>query len=428
MSKNKILLSLGTLVVAAVVVVGGTLAFYNDTETSTGNIFTAGSIDLKVDHLKQTYNGVDCKTCDVEIKSDTTNEVTATVGGTDTGPFPHAAVLVSTINPAWTANVSGANWIWWTDPTPEAEKGIETTYTFRKTFTWMGPISGASLSLATAADNGYEVWLNGVNIGGDAGEQNYNAAGQDSYSGFSGQIIQGTNVLEIKVKNMARPAGQTWDNPGGLLYKLTIDGNCGDAYFKNHCSLWQEKDLDGSEKFFNFDDIKPGDFGTNVISLHVYDNDAYSCLITSNQNDEENTVYESETGDITPNTGELQNYINVLTWDDSDGDGVQEAGESILGNGPLSSLENIMSMDTSNGLTLASTTTKNIGLAWCAGTLTLASTTSGITCNGSGMLNDAQSDSFSADLTAYAEQVRNNGTFQCSQVHLPPPPASPEPN
>lgn len=37
------------VVAAAAVVVGATTAFFSDTETSTGNTFTAGSIDLKVD-------------------------------------------------------------------------------------------------------------------------------------------------------------------------------------------------------------------------------------------------------------------------------------------------------------------------------------------------------------------------------------------
>src|SRR3989344_181487 len=158
---KKILLSIGTLVVVGTIVAGVTIAFYNDTETSTGNIFVAGSIDLKVDHTGQTYNGVDCKTCSVTIQSDTTNEVTGQVGGTDLGPFPHPAVLVSLpLNPAWTASIPGASWIWWTDPTPEAEKGIDTIYTFQKTFTWMGPIAGATLNLYAGADNSYQVYLN----------------------------------------------------------------------------------------------------------------------------------------------------------------------------------------------------------------------------------------------------------------------------
>src|SRR3989338_287537 len=57
---KKILLSVAGIVVIAGAVTGATIAFYNDTETSTGNIFVAGSVDLKVDHTYASYNGVDC--------------------------------------------------------------------------------------------------------------------------------------------------------------------------------------------------------------------------------------------------------------------------------------------------------------------------------------------------------------------------------
>src|SRR3989338_10415158 len=46
---RKILLSSVVVVAAAAAVVGATTAFFSDTETSTGNVFTAGSIDIKVD-------------------------------------------------------------------------------------------------------------------------------------------------------------------------------------------------------------------------------------------------------------------------------------------------------------------------------------------------------------------------------------------
>jgi len=55
----KLILSLSVIAAAAVVVVGATTAFFNDTETSTGNVFTAGSIDLKVDSFGAIYNGND---------------------------------------------------------------------------------------------------------------------------------------------------------------------------------------------------------------------------------------------------------------------------------------------------------------------------------------------------------------------------------
>src|SRR3989344_2031755 len=47
---KKILLSFGIIAVAATIVVGATGAFFSDTETSTGNTFTAGDIDLKIDN------------------------------------------------------------------------------------------------------------------------------------------------------------------------------------------------------------------------------------------------------------------------------------------------------------------------------------------------------------------------------------------
>lgn len=53
-------MSLSVIAAAAAAVVGGTGAFFSDTETSTGNVFTAGAIDLKVDS-QQHYNGMICR-------------------------------------------------------------------------------------------------------------------------------------------------------------------------------------------------------------------------------------------------------------------------------------------------------------------------------------------------------------------------------
>ena len=48
------------LVASLAVIVGGTGAFFSDTETSSGNVFTAGAVDLKIDHTEATYNGESC--------------------------------------------------------------------------------------------------------------------------------------------------------------------------------------------------------------------------------------------------------------------------------------------------------------------------------------------------------------------------------
>ncbi len=56
---KRIFLSIGAIIFAGAVVAGATGAFFNDTETSTGNTFTAGAIDLTVDSV-QHYNHMVC--------------------------------------------------------------------------------------------------------------------------------------------------------------------------------------------------------------------------------------------------------------------------------------------------------------------------------------------------------------------------------
>ncbi|MCX6737609.1 MAG: SipW-dependent-type signal peptide-containing protein [Candidatus Parcubacteria bacterium] len=416
---KRILISLSVIGIVAAFAIGGTVAYFSDTETSAGNILVAGSLDLKVDHTKQTYNGADCKTCDVTVVSDTSNQVTAkSDNGLDTGPFPHPAVTVTNPNPAWTASIPDAHWIWWTDPTPVDEYGIDTIYTFEKTFIWYGPITDATLQLSIGTDNSYEIYLNDVYIAGDNTEQNYNAGGQDTYSGttISSAIHQGNNTLRFVVKNWLRPVGQTWDNPGGLIYKLVIDGNCEDDYFKKNCQLWDSKDLT-NEKFFNLNDVKPGDSGTNVISLTVDNNDSWVCLSTENVVNDEMSLTEPELEMPTPDTsstGELGQNLHIFMWRDTNGDGVYDSGEGSLGSYTLANGSMIPLYDslTLAGAKLPGNTKVYIGLAWCAGTQTINGNT--ITCDGSSMDNSSQSDKVTADLLLRAEQFRNQPKFTCN--------------
>lgn len=50
----RILASLGMIVFVAAIAAGATGAFFSDTETSTGNTFTAGDIDLQIDNESYT--------------------------------------------------------------------------------------------------------------------------------------------------------------------------------------------------------------------------------------------------------------------------------------------------------------------------------------------------------------------------------------
>jgi len=430
---KKILLSLGAIAIVGVVVAGATGAFYNDTETSTGNIFTAGSIDLKVDHLKQTYNGDDCETCSLTLYSG--DGGAKVVGGTNTMitsfPFPAVPVTPTSITTQYWVTHPTAGWIWASPATLVGDDGTQgdVTYTFEHKFTWWGSAVNVSLLMNVAGDNQYQVLLNGTPIATGVGGAQYTTLDPVAQSAFLAQVHPGQNTLTFIVTNLVNTPAENntpLNNPGGLLYYLTVQRNPQDcdenSDFQKACRLWTEKDLSQGDSFFNFGDVKPADFGTNVISLHVSSNDAYACLIVGNKNDEENTLLGPEIADSDANgvgnlngKGELSNYIKVFTWVDADGDGLFDVGETPLSwPAPLSGFGSIASLDTAS-LYLTATTTKNIGLAWCAGNLT-ANAGQPFACDGSGMPNKAQSDSFTADLTAYAEQMRNNSTFKCANV------------
>ena len=77
---KKIILSLAVIAVVAVVAVGATRAYFSDTETSTGNTFTAGTIDIAVNgqnpwEIQEPFVFTDMKPSQVEYSNFTINNV-----------------------------------------------------------------------------------------------------------------------------------------------------------------------------------------------------------------------------------------------------------------------------------------------------------------------------------------------------------------
>ena len=198
-----------------------------------------------------------------------------------------------------------------------------------------------------------------------------------------------------------------------------------------------------NQLFFSFEDVKPGDVGEDTISVHVGSNDAWACMAADITATPENTLVDPETdaGDVGPalgDNGELQTYLNFSFWKD-DGDNVYEVGESQITQltGPAGGIFNgswVALADSANGPALVGDTTSYVAKAWCFGTLTpnavaqdgLGKTVgatngplvrgTGVTCNGSGNNNAAQTDGVAVDVSFYAVQSRNNGQFLCSSL------------
>src|SRR3989338_2394946 len=138
------------------------------------------------------------------------------------------------------------------------------------------------------------------------------------------------------------------------------------------------------EKFFDFFDLKPGDYGEDTISVHVGSNDAYLCgnvALTSND-DNGLTEPEEEDGDNDGGAGEgeLADHVNFLWWAD-DGDNVLEQGEQVLPGGPLGVIGvgnsvNVTFSDSQSSIwsvdpdPIEGSQTYYIGKAWCFGDIT----------------------------------------------------------
>jgi len=208
----------------------------------------------------------------------------------------------------------------------------------------------------------------------------------------------------------------------------------------NEGTTWlQPKDLvEGEDFFFQFDDVKPGDWGEDTISIHVDNNNSWLCLDVTLRSDLDNTSNEPELEDEVPYTdddGELAEAIEFIWWAD-DGDNVYEVGETLLPSGNLGVLAvdetaTIALADSQNNIwgddgALPGDSVRYIGKAWCFGEFELdpvaqdgdADTNNptidpGFFCNGAGEDNRTQTDSFSADLSFQAVQARHQDGYTC---------------
>jgi len=201
------------------------------------------------------------------------------------------------------------------------------------------------------------------------------------------------------------------------------------------------------EVFFDFLDVKPGDYGFDTISLRVDDNNAWMCADITITKNGENTVLEPEleAGDAVQNPqygfwGELANYINFYFWNDADNDGVKDASEQMLTSGPASNLlagynpaddpeifgypkttfaladadfSAFQTQGILDGNPVLGGEVYYVGKYWCFGEI--VETDDGLVCNVDleENYNDAQTDRLYGNIQFRAIQHRNNTEFTC---------------
>ncbi len=122
--------------------------------------------------------------------------------------------------------------------------------------------------------------------------------------------------------------------------------------------------------------------------------------------------------------GAFADGIQFASWIDNastsgaiPGDNIHQASEPLI-YGPAAfgatATTTLALADAAHGSAFSSSGTHYVGLAWCAGAMSVNGGTGAITCNGATMGNEAQNDSMTADITLRAEQSRNNSTFLCN--------------
>ena len=231
---------------------------------------------------------------------------------------------------------------------------------------------------------------------------------------------------------------------------LKIDNT---SYYSNTPGLYNEGTswlepvdlIEGTHFFFKFDDVKPGDWGEDTISIHVKGNDSWLCADVTLTGDDDNGSTEPELKDedpYTPDDGELAEAIEFIWWAD-DGDNVLEDDEMRLPSGPLGALEvgetaTVALADSMYNIwgddgPFPGDDTRYIGKAWCFGEVTLAPIEqdgfgfvgavgengpdergTGFICDGSMEDNVTQTDIMTADISFRVEQSRNNMAFVCA--------------
>lgn len=181
--------------------------FDNGTDTSFGGYVDSTSLTCKGDPAPQ---------CNNEATQTIVSDTSTKIGELN-------AVELTTIHPAWTASISGAKWIWATDPVESPTNDADLVKVFTKTFNIVGTPTGGTLQIA--ADNNYSVKVNGISVPVVFDQDNFQSSTQDSYD-VSSMLVSGLNTIEITVTNLEiGQDGSPTNNPAGLLYKLSINNN-----------------------------------------------------------------------------------------------------------------------------------------------------------------------------------------------------------
>ena len=243
---RKVLVLSLALILLLGIMSGGTSSYFSDTETSTGNTFTAwveicepGSLIL--------VSGTD--TMVTWVNNTPITPQNAVLAWEPCTSYPTCDTSAPEDDPSlWDTSIdytflNGADWIWETRLTSDPGGNAAETgrvVKFERTFTI--PCSPIGATLYMAVDNGYTVWINGnlvgcaqVDSGGadpcidwwttDLTEPYVHTDGWQTVGHYAipaSYLVEGPNTLVILAANEQLLDGTAESNPAGLIYQLEV--------------------------------------------------------------------------------------------------------------------------------------------------------------------------------------------------------------
>lgn len=358
---KKILISLAIIAVVAFIAIGATTAYFGDTETSTGNTFSAGEIDLKIDSTAH-YNAWICDGEHWQCEPWADQNVSENQGLRKNG----TPVLANRSDPTEVLGVAESTGV------PFDPQVIP--YTFFS----LGFGGSITVKFDNLIINGPGNDLKIYEITGGSSYPDENAMIEASMDGVTWVTIAPSILRDAEVDLGSLTEAQyirVTDVSNIAPFEPEADGYDLDAIKALHCAgepnlegqdckgTWALADLvPGVHKFFELTDVKPGDNGEDTISLHVYNNNAWGLITITPTENIDNGCVEPEVNHATPadpectevgtpgGAGELQQNLNFWVWldegvtpgfqgkgnDFGEGDNIKQAAEiEIITPGPI---------------------------------------------------------------------------------------------
>ncbi|HAM88512.1 MAG: hypothetical protein US83_C0014G0001 [Candidatus Falkowbacteria bacterium GW2011_GWC2_38_22] len=334
---KKIISSLISIIIVAVFTVGSTIAFFSDTETSADNVFSAGSLDIKIDSQSHFRDLVCTDGYWIDPYAIVCEDTTIGKKDNEYGKSLQS-FFVNTANAMvidekkncedYGFDYTIAKWEYKCGSyLPEGDPNGTSVSGNRKLASWTSEIEAAGIIRKAA-------WDYMLLSGGYMGYANwYCPMGENNYCHDISHIeICGNN--EDTCGDCVLDNGEECDNSLNVAEGFYCTNDCKLKPLNPCTGTWEESDLlNGAHKFFEYARLVPGDYGEDTISFHVYDNDAWGRLVISKVKDDENYCMDGEYFDepicSEDGFGELGEKIHFTAWlDDGDVPGFQNGGLS----------------------------------------------------------------------------------------------------